>query len=450
MRRPVSLRAFYIALLSLLVLPATVSEAVEVVQASDSGLHGNVRSVEVTITHYSWQNGQWRTASPLLQLSETFDEQGRLATRTTYRGDRRREQYSEYSYHDTGVVRTVSIRRYDYNGNPTNHQLTEYRADGALVSDVITTVDDRITSRRTRIDLDDGYKLVLRNYNNKGEITYREETQFDTHRRVIQEMRRNVDYSSRSLRRYFYNDEGQLLTVTHQLGGSEKGSWEYSYNDNGKLREIVHLGPKGSLWSTRSYLYNSVGVLREERAEHVDLNGLEHLWNYNFDLNGNLIRQTYSQAYTDFEVETTNEHDDGNRLIWSRVSDTFREPAVVTEHRYNEFGQAIWMRRDEKGIITGFSAEFTYDSEGRIILSKRYNQNGDWQSGIRHVYDSRGNQIEESTLNADGSYQTQTTYDHEYDNHGNWTRLTRLVSNNAGEDYARIHQVTARRITYYD
>ena len=450
MRRPVPRWAVGIAFLSLLVFVIAVSEAEVAERAADLGLHGSVRSAEVTVTNYSWDQGQWRAGSPWKQRLENFDHEGRLLSRTTYRSNRRREQVSEYTYHDTGVIRSVSITRYDYSGDLTNRQLTEYRSDGALTSDVVTAVNDRVTSRRTRVDLDDGYRLELRNFNNDGGTTYREEAEFDARGRVTEEMRRYAQYSSRSIRSYLYGDDGLLQTVTHQVGSIRQGTWEYAYNDDGKLHEVMHLGPTGKRWSTRTYFYDGVGRLREERAEHVDLDGLEHLWTYEFDQRGNMIRQTYSQAYTNFSLETTNEYDDGNRVIGTRVSDTFGRPAVVTEHTYDESGQATTMRRDEKGIVSGFAAEFAYDSEGRLILSRRYDRSGVWQSGIRHGYDSRGNRIEESTLNADGSYQTQTTFDHEYDNHGNWTRLTRLVSTNVSEDYGRIHQVTERQITYYD
>jgi hypothetical protein len=93
-----------------------------------------------------------------------------------------------------------------------------------------------------------------------------------------------------------------------------------------------------------------------------------------------------------------------------------------------------------------------YDERGRRVENETYPVVGGGARGGRetHTYDERGNVAETVVRDAGGAVLSRTLYAYEFDEHGNWIKMTAsvAVSNGGRVEYEPI-EITKRAITYY-
>ena len=92
-----------------------------------------------------------------------------------------------------------------------------------------------------------------------------------------------------------------------------------------------------------------------------------------------------------------------------------------------------------------------YDERGRRVENETYPVVGDRMGQQEsHRYDERGNVVETIVRDADGVVLRRTAYEYEFDEHGNWTRMTASVAvSNQGRTEYEPFEITRRSITYY-
>lgn len=92
-----------------------------------------------------------------------------------------------------------------------------------------------------------------------------------------------------------------------------------------------------------------------------------------------------------------------------------------------------------------------YDERGRRVENETHPVVGSGRTGREsHSYDARGNVVETVVRDAAGAVLSRTSYDYEFDEHDNWTRMTASVAvSNQGRTEYEPFEITRRRITYY-
>lgn len=91
-----------------------------------------------------------------------------------------------------------------------------------------------------------------------------------------------------------------------------------------------------------------------------------------------------------------------------------------------------------------------YDERGRRVDNETYPVVGDRTGRESHRYDERGNVVETIVRDAAGIILSRTTYAYEFDDHGNWTKMTASVAvTNRGRTGHEPVEITRRSLTYY-
>jgi hypothetical protein len=91
-----------------------------------------------------------------------------------------------------------------------------------------------------------------------------------------------------------------------------------------------------------------------------------------------------------------------------------------------------------------------YDERGRRVENETYPVAGGRTGQESHRYDERGNVVETVVRDRAGALLSRTAYQYEFDEHGNWTRMTASVAvSNQGRTEYEPFEVTRRSITYY-
>lgn len=135
-------------------------------------------------------------------------------------------------------------------------------------------------------------------------------------------------------------------------------------------------------------------------------------------------------------------------LDGTRESDGLRGPVRRVETEIVRVG----VRQGEAAPQPPSLLERTlYDERGRRVENETYPVAGSTRTGREsHRYDGRGNIVETVVRDAAGAILSRTSYEYEFDEHGNWTRMTASVAvSNQGRAEHEPFEITRRRITYY-
>jgi hypothetical protein len=91
-----------------------------------------------------------------------------------------------------------------------------------------------------------------------------------------------------------------------------------------------------------------------------------------------------------------------------------------------------------------------YDVRGRRVENETYPVVGGRADQESHSYDARGNVVETVVRDGAGAVLSRTVYEYEFDEHGNWIRMTASVAvSNRGRTEYEPFEITRRTITYY-
>lgn len=268
-----------------------------------------------------------------LPTLQTFDELGRLKTRTDADG---------------------KITQYNYNGQDYLTQLTDarnvitlYTVDG-LGNQLLLTSPDSGTTRQT---FDEAGNVLTRT-DAKAQVT-----------------RYTWDVLNR-VQRILYHD-GKAINFTYDEGVNAKGRLSQISDDNGSIR----------------YQYDGRGrVLSEERTIKVNstpATTATSVTRYQYDMVGRLTRLTYPNgrriSYTrDSLGRITQIASDKNGVVTPILSQVSYRPFGGLESYRNSADQAYTRSFDLDGRITGYTLNnqvqaITYDAGSRIISINQLN-----------------------------------------------------------------------------
>lgn len=90
-----------------------------------------------------------------------------------------------------------------------------------------------------------------------------------------------------------------------------------------------------------------------------------------------------------------------------------------------------------------------YDERGRRVANETYPVAGEPGGQEVHRYDAQGNLIETMSLGPGGAVLKRIVYDYEFDQYGNWVKMTASTAGQKADGLLRPVEVTNRKITYF-
>ena len=209
----------------------------------------------------------------------------------------------------------------------------------------------------------------------------------------------------------FYNKHNlPLQTITTDADGRKQIS-NYSYDESNLLTGKTTFDFDGTT-STTMYIYDGDGKIIKALGE-------DETADYTYDVNGNLLKQVFSDS-EGLSVCEDFTYDEKGYLTKSVVTETDEEPIIYT-YSYDENGRKTERTHEEDGDIE--KVQYFYDENGALTR----------QDSVVFVYNSRtafvndmdGNVIKKVRRYSNGN---SDTYDYTYDQDGNLIKEVRTNS----------------------
>jgi YD repeat-containing protein len=259
---------------------------------------------------------------------------------------------------------------------------------------------------------------------------------------MIEEQELPDEYERRVMRELHFDEQGILmasLTTSYDyLDGSILSTDERNYNPATREIELLRKDASGELLGTGTNSYNEQGKLLEAVMHDADGN-IQSRTAYGFDAAGNVIRlqavfggRGYSYEY-DYDAagnQTASRDYDGEGNLTARGVFTGEgrdysgerfadgEPTGRLMTRANERDQLVHVLSTDADGDVEYESEYLFDENG-LLVEEIFSYDGDWMI---------------------------TTYEYEFDAHGNWTRRTTTED---AFGYTFVSEVTYRTFTYY-
>lgn len=193
---------------------------------------------------------------------------------------------------------------------------------------------------------------------------------------------------------YEYDNDGVLYAIREYDADSPGGCYENKYDTMGNITE-----------------YNWVGV--DGSCEHYTF------WEY--DENGNLVKETSVNFYGDDNVTLyENETDTQGNVVSRTTYDNFGECLAKRTYEYHDNGG---VKKETRYLPDGtLQEELFYDEHGNMLDDKYY-QDGELyiHSTIEYEYDNKGNKTKSVSLSAE--FPKELTYKNYYDEQGNLIKI---------------------------
>lgn len=216
----------------------------------------------------------------------------------------------------------------------------------------------------------------------------------------------------------------RLLRTVSEDAGVLAEIAEYEYDGNGNLiKESYDYNADGM--PDEVYEYNSDGNITNEYYEYDADGVIDETYKYEYDANGNEIKSLadYDNDGTPDRISTYEYDSNGNRTRRSIDKDGDGSLDEVYEYKYDDNGNRLKESYDKEADGTPDRIyESEYDSNGnQIKRSSDRNADGNPEQVNTYEYDDNGNRIKQSRDDDnDGTPEQVDTY--EYDDNGNLTK----------------------------
>lgn len=206
-----------------------------------------------------------------------------------------------------------------------------------------------------------------------------------------------------------------ITRETYESSDGDSHEYTYEYDDDGNLiRETLEYGD-GYEYTCE---YDDNGNLLWETSDYGDGDVDERV--YEYDSDGNLLRETFESS-DGYSSELTYEYDRNGNLLWEAYENSDGDSHVCT-YEYDSGGKPIKATNDAND---DYSSEHTYEynSAGNLLreVYERYESSNGVSYEYTHEYDDDGNLLRE--VYDDGGVVSHE-YTFEYDGDGNLLRKT--------------------------
>ncbi len=213
---------------------------------------------------------------------------------------------------------------------------------------------------------------------------------------------------------YEYDDNGNIIKKTEYTKGflgifsvrERQYDIEYTYNENGDIsQELIHIEDFCTSLTDGhqiydegyNYIYNeNQQLIRKEITNHSDAEGVLCGYEYEYDEQGNCVKEyTY---YTDGRKE----------LEVEKIYDSQNQP--IKKRRIANFGDSSWLDSE---------TEYTYDLDKKLIYEKtlhyaHYEDEENSYSQVKYYYDELNRLVKQEATSFDSNGEITNKYVNEY------------------------------------
>ncbi len=277
-------------------------------------------------------------------------------------------------------------------------------------------------------------EILKYGYNNKGQLTY---IRWDEETDPIATMSYGADgivsellnYSDGSLRQKQNFENGNLVySARYLVGGTEPISAEgWEYDEAGRIISEFGYDSDGNIGDKLDYAYSVDSNGRETEAYAV-ADGEKYLMrSYEYDEDGNCVRENYYDPYT-------------GALTDIKASEYDSNGNVTSSTEYYVFQDS----NGEDMLRFSNQSEYTYDEEGNLLTEKVYNEDEEHDSE-KFLSVTRTNTYSDGKLILTEHMAPETGLvgkeEYEYDENGNLVLYRRT-------SYSEIDVVLEKKYTY--
>lgn len=271
-------------------------------------------------------------------------------------------------------------------------------------------------------------------------LLFRMTRKFDSKGHLLEEIHFDKGISIILKVEYGYSPNG--IPMGRTIYGSNQKPLEkfiYRYNTGNKIIDSSHYDFYGTLIEKFLWNYDTVrhvGLKKWIRPRVKDTS----ITRYEYDMAWRLTREKNIASNDSSEVSY--DYDSKGRLL--KESRRYQDGGndLIKKYAYDNKGN-ITLSAEHKAdgsFVRKFTCE--YDSLDRKTSENWYNSLDSVFNKYIRLYDQRNNEIELKGINASGETEVKIARKFEYDEYGNWIKMTQFVNEQAGE-------IITRHIEYY-
>lgn len=367
------------------------------------------------ISEFSHEKWEYDAAGHRIEDTE-YDENGKVAKKTTYEYDAKGNQIKENNYDKDGYCERWVEIEYDDAGNETKWECRyKYgtrtmkriyiRDEQGKQIEYIKYDDGNITEREEYERDENGNVMKSFHYGRDGNIAKMYEYEYDEAGREI----RCICYGDDGTVWYWYEsaydgDGNEIKFESYDNRNAEHHIDERTYDESGRIIYKSHKN-NGVVTVIQENEYDADGnVLREMQIEYDSGTGqktYEKTYGYAYDEKGNMVM--YDAA--SYEEEKT------ENLRWEKVR---------WEKEYDENGRGTDFSFYDNEEQPSYQSQTEYDENGLMVKYMGYGKNGDILIRRENEYDESGNLIRENYYDTEKNLTRH--YENTYDGYGNITR----------------------------
>lgn len=271
----------------------------------------NLEVRRTIVKSYETQDGQKSTDVFTDITEQTFDGQGNMVLEELYGGKEgeRLKKRSVYSYDERGNV--LRSEEYLDDALGTRNRIWEYEYDdkNQKIKGVLIATEEGQNDTTYLYSYDEAGKLV--------------------------EQKRIREREFCEIRKYTYNEAGDILCESSNIPSKgdvwKDTTYQYVYDDAGKIVKLERFD-EGELYCTIEYTYDTAGNMLTKKETSVDLIAAG-LWSYEYDEQGNCIKEDCFFAENDPYWNQIREYDEQGRLQKSVIV-YYDGIGIVEEYSY--------------------------------------------------------------------------------------------------------------------
>jgi hypothetical protein len=177
-----------------------------------------------------------------------------------------------------------------------------------------------------------------------------------------------------------YNDKGDIVKINDKQKDEIKIRKEFVYDTTGLLREERTYNTDGNIHRISKFIYNTKNQLIKE--ESYNPNKIDATSIYEYDENGNKVKVTTDNSVTVYKWL-------GNQLIEEETTNETIGKEEKIRYKYNDKGQRTQKKSRHFYFATTITTTYSYDESGKLILESEKSSSG-VSSKITYQYDDRG------------------------------------------------------------
>lgn len=222
------------------------------------GLHGPVRSIEVSHSVLVKKDGEWDIARQKPVHQAAYDRDGRKTEQTVYAGDGTQQGTIRFHYDESG--RETEAVHFDTQAQLKARVVSSYDGAGRLAESITYTATQELTARTVFTYDAVGHQIATQRFAANGNLTSRTTSVYDTQGNLIEKKWYHAMDTPVRIRTAKYDYLGALVSdsvYTYAADGTLTERTDMRYDPQGNPQVEVSYRENGQFKRERSFTHQS-------------------------------------------------------------------------------------------------------------------------------------------------------------------------------------------------